>query len=480
MSVLSRDDKQKIHQAALSILEETGIKVESPEVLDMLAKAGAKVDQGSQRAWLDERLVSAALATVPKKVAICSRGGVDFSIPDDRVQLISPDGQPPAVLDLEQGGKRPSTLKDLKDLVVLADALPEVDYIWPPVVATDMPSDRSTYYEFLVALAYSSKHIQHGATSPEEARFQVEVCAEVVGGRDELARRPIMSDVCTPISPLRYDKGEAEALVVLARASVPLVHLSMAIAGSATPVTLAGSMAVIAAENLSGITMSQIAKPGAPGLYSSFSGPTDLRTGVFLCGAPEGILLDSAAVEMARYYGLPSCAGGPSNSSRSLLTESGYQSGMTAMASILVGADMIVGLGGMDRAAMISPEKMIMDCEAWRWLERLRAGIEIDDDRLALEAIKRQGPGGLFLSDPHTRKFMRQDLMVPQITAHHPQTLTKPSEDELLMYAMRKRKEILASHKPQLLSGEVTGKIDEIAKRHGIVLPGGGRIFEHA
>jgi len=469
MTILSRDDKQKIHQAALSILEETGTKVESPGVLDMLAKAGAKVDQASQRAWLDERLVSTALTTVPKKVAICSRGGVDFSIPDDGTQLISTDGQPPAVLDLEQGRKRPSTLKDLKDLVVLADALDEVDYIWPPVVATDMPSDRSTYYEFLVSFAYSSKHIQHGATSPQEAEFQVEICSEVVGGRDELAKRPIMSDVCTPISPLRYDKGEAEALVVLARAGVPIVHLSMAIAGSATPVTLAGSMAIIAAENLSG-----------PCLYSSFSGPTDLRTGVFLCGAPEGILLDSAAVEMAKYYGLPSCAGGPSNSSRSLLTESGYQSGMTAMASILIGADMIVGLGGVDRAAMISAEKMIMDCEAWRWLERLRAGIEIDDDRLALEAIKRQGPGGLFLSDPHTRKFMRQDLMIPQITAHHTQAPLKPSEDELPTYAIRRRKEILESHKPQLLSGEVAGKIDEIAKRYGIELPGGGRIFEHA
>src|SRR3989339_391174 len=163
MSVLSRSDKEKVHGAALRILSETGVRVESAEVLNILAHAGAKVDTGSQRAWLEERVVAEALRTTPRKVRICSRGGRDHTVPEDGVQLISTDGQPPAVLDLEKGVKRPSKLKDLTDLIVLADALPEVDFVWPPVVATDMPSDKSSYYEFLVAIAYSSKHIQHGA-----------------------------------------------------------------------------------------------------------------------------------------------------------------------------------------------------------------------------------------------------------------------------------------------------------------------------
>ena len=480
MSVLSRDDKERVHQAALRMLNETGVRVESADVLRVLAHAGAKVDFGSQMTWLDEGVVTEALRTAPRKVRICSRGGKDHVVPEVGVQLISTDGEPPAVLDLDKGVKRPSTLKDLIDLVKLADALPEVDFVWPPVVATDMPSDKSSYYEFLVSLAYSSKHIQHGAASSEEARFQIDVCSAILGSREELRKRPIFSDVCTPISPLRYDKGEAEALVELARAGVPVVHLSMAIAGSVTPVTVAGSLAVIAAENLCGITMSQAASPGAPCIYSSFSGVTDLRSGVFLCGTPEGILMDTAAIEMAHHYGLPSCAGGPSNASRSLMTEAGYQTGMTAMASLLTGSDLMVGLGGLDRAAMISPEKLVMDCEAWRWLKRLRQGIAIDDDRLGLEAVKRQGPGGTFLSDPHTLKHMRKDLMIPQVTGYHSLEQPDPMSDEMVAFAKRRVKEILATHKPQLFDKDTAERVGEIARRHGILHTDGSQIFEHA
>lgn len=480
MSVLSRDDKEKVHQAALSILGETGVKIESPSVLDNLSKAGARVDSGAQRAWLDERVVSEALRTAPRKVRICSRGGTDHVVPEEGVQLISTDGEPPAVLDLDKGVKRPSTLKDLIDLIVLADALPEVDFIWPPVVATDMPSDRASYYEFLTGIAYSSKHIQHGASSSDEAMFQIEVCSAVLGSEEELRRRPIFSDVCTPISPLRYDQGEAEAMAVLARAGVPVVHLSMAIAGSVTPVTVAGSLAVIAAENLCGITMSQAASPGAPCIYSSFSGVTDLRSGVFLCGTPEGILMDTAAVEMAHHYGLPCCAGGPSNSSRSLTTEAGYQTSMTAMASLLTGSDLLVGLGGLDRAAMVSPEKLVMDCEAWRWLERLRQGIAIDDERLGLEAIQRQGPGGVFLSDPHTLKHMRKDLMIPQVTGYHLSGQPDPMKDEMVAFARKKVKDILATHRPQLLDKDAADRVGAVAKRHGILHEDGSQIFGHA
>lgn len=477
MSVLSRDDREKLHQAALRILGETGVMVESPTALGLLAGAGARVDEGTMRAWLDERVVDEALRTAPRKVRICSRGGRDVTVPEEGVQIISTDGEPPAVLDLDRGVKRPSTLKDLVDLVVVADALPEVDFVWPPVVATDMPSDRSSYYEFVATLANTSKHVQHGAASAEEALFQVEVCSAVLGSAEELRRRPIFSDVCTPISPLRYDRGEADGLVELARAGIPVVHLSMGIAGSVSPVTVAGTLAIIAAENLCGITMSQAASPGAPCIYSSFSGVTDLRSGVFLCGTPEGIIMDTAATEMAHHYGLPSCAGGPSNASRSLHAESGYQTGMTAMAAALAGSDLVVGLGGIDRAAMMSAEKLVMDCEAWRWLKRLRQGVEIDEERLGLDAIRRQGPGGTFLSDPHTLRHMRKDLLVPQVTAYHPMGQPDPTRDEMVVYAKTRVKEILSKHRPEPLEPLAAEKVGEICRRHGILHKDGSLIF---
>jgi trimethylamine--corrinoid protein Co-methyltransferase len=343
-----------------------------------------------------------------------------------------------------------------------------------------MPSDKSSSFEFLATIAYTSKHVQHGAISPEEANFQIDIAAAIVGSREELRRRPIFSDVCTPISPLRYDQGEAEALVLLSRAGVPMVHLSMGIAGSVTPVTVAGTLAVINAENLCGLTISQVANPGAPSIYSSFSGVTDLRSGIFLCGTPEGILMDTASIEMAKHYGLPSCSGGPSNAARSLSAEAGYQTAMTATASVLTGSDLMVGLGGLDRAGMMSLEKLVMDCEVWRWIERLRAGINIDDATIGLDAIKRQGPGGVFLSDPHTLKFMRKDMMIPQVTSYHLPGEPDYSVDELMEYAKKKTKEILSSYEPPLLEKDVADRVRKVAQKYGILLKDGKQIFEHA
>jgi len=480
LHVLSRDEIELVHSSSLKILADVGVKIDSPSVLAMMEKAGAKVDKGKSTAHLDERMVLKALKSAPRSVKLASRGGRDFTLPDDGVQLISPDGQPPAVYDAATCKKRPSTLKDVIDFAVLCDALPEVDYIWPPVVATDMPSDRSSFYEFLATIAHSSKHVQHGATSAEEANFQVEVASAILGSKEELKKRPIFSDVCTPITPLRYDQGEAEALVILCRAGIPMVHLTMGIAGQVTPITVAGTLAVINAENLCGVTIAQTASPGAPGFYSSFSGAADLKSGVFLCASPEGILMDAAAVEMAKHYGLPSCAGGPSNSSKTLSVEAGYQSAMTAMAGMLVGSDINVGLGGLDRAGMLSLEKVVMDCENWRWLERIRAGITVDDGTMGLDAIKRQGPSGVFLSDPHTLRYMRKEIMIPQITGYHAPGKPDYSRDDLVEYAKKRTKEILATHKPPLLSKEEAARVAKVAEKYHILLKNGKQIFEHA
>ncbi len=483
MSVLARNEIELVHDCSLRILSEVGVKIESPSVLELLKKAGAKVDAQKSIAFLDEPMISRALKTAPRKIRLCSRRGVDFEIPGDDVQMISPDGQPPAVFDIEKGEKRQSTLDDVRRFAILCDALPEVDFFWPPVVANDVPKkmiEESSFYEFLISMAYTSKHIQHGAVSAKEATFQLEVASAIAGSPADLRRRPLFSDVCTPISPLRYDKGEAEALMILSKAGIPMVHLSMGIAGAVTPVTISGTLAVINAENLCGLTLTQLASEGAPSIYSSFSGVADLKTGVFLCGTPEGNLMDAAAVEMTKHYGLPTCCGGPSNSARALSIEAGYETALSTMTCMMMGADLMVGLGGLDRAGMISFEKVVMDAELWRWARRMRAGVRVDESTLGFDAIRRQGPGGVFLSDPHTLRHLRKCLMIPQITAHHAPGEPDHSMDDLIEYSKRRTQEILNTHKPPLLAGEVADRVAKVAKKYGVLLENGDQIFRRA
>lgn len=146
---------------------------------------------------------------------------------------------------------------------------------------------------------------------------------------------------------------------------------------------------------------------------------------------------------------------------------------------MLIGADMMVGLGGFDRSGIESLEKLVMDCEFWRWLKRLRAGFTVDEASLGLDAIKRQGPGGTFLSDPHTLKFMRKDLMIPQVTAYHSPGEHDYTKDDLVEHARAKVKEILKSHKPPLLDKDTAERVSKVAKKYRIVGKGGKDIFPH-
>jgi len=128
----------------------------------------------------------------------------------------------------------------------------------------------------------------------------------------------------------------------------------------------------------------------------------------------------------------------------------------------------MVGLGGLNRAAMMSLEKVVMDCELWRWLVRLREGIDVSEATIGFDAIKRQGPGGIFLSDPHTLKFMRKDLLIPQVTGYHSPGEPNYLVDELIEYSRKKVRDILCDHKPPILDPGISAKVSKAAKKYGI------------
>ena len=111
MTVLSKSEIEMVHGASLRMLSKIGFKIDSPKVRKMLAGAGVKVDEAKQLVFMEERHVNDALRTAPKSIKICSRGGKDYTIPDDGVQLVSTDGQPAAFranqIDLHDDGHRP-------------------------------------------------------------------------------------------------------------------------------------------------------------------------------------------------------------------------------------------------------------------------------------------------------------------------------------------------------------------------------------
>jgi trimethylamine--corrinoid protein Co-methyltransferase len=468
---LSKEQEDAVHLESIRILEEVGIKVTSESTLRMLEDHGANVDHKNQIARLSEQIVKAALAKAPKEFLMCGRDKAnDLELPaKDHVQGCD-DGQPTDVWDIDMQRKRKATMNDLIDLTLVNDAMPETDLYWAEVVATDVPPEISNLHEYTASLAYTSKHIQHGAGDVTDARYLIRMAAAVVGSEKELARRPIVSITHTPITPLRYEKGDIEAAVMFAKARLPVVHLSMAISGSVSPVTLAGTIALVNAENLGGIVISEVAEPGCPVLYSSESGPMDMRTGVFLSGSTEGALINSSGCQMARRYGLPSQVGGVAASGTRPGYEVGYQKAISGLMPVLAGADQVVGFGGFDRSGCESAEQVVMDCELWRNLLRAAKGVKVDGESLGFDAIARVGPGGYFMKDVHTLKNFKSEVLLPKLAM---QQCVPGAEDEPMMTSARAEvKRILKEHRPIPLDKSLKQELREILKDYDTELHG--------
>ncbi|UCE90925.1 MAG: trimethylamine methyltransferase family protein [Methanobacteriota archaeon] len=450
---MTNEQEDLVHESSVRILQEVGIKVTSRPVLAILEEHGASVDEKSGIARIPERLVAECLSRAPKEISMCARDKKhDLRLPASYPQGVN-DGQPPYMWDIEGQKKRGSTMNDLVDLTIVCDAMPEVDLYWPEVVATDIPPEVSCCHEFVASLFYTGKHVQHGSSTSEDSRLQIDTAALIVGSRKELAKRPIISITHTPMTPLRYEAGDVDAVVEFAKAGLPVVHLSMAISGSVSPVSLAGTVTLVNAENLAGIVISEISAPGAPVLYSSESGPMDMKTGVFLSGSTEGSLINAAGCQMAKRYGLPSQVGGIAASGCRPGFEVGYQKAISALIPAMAGADQVVGIGGIERSGCESLEQVVMDCELWRNVLRAWRGIDVNDATMAFDAIARVGPGGYFMKDPHTLRHFRSESLLPKIAMlpAEPGSAKEPMH----LAAVREVKRVLEGHRCLELENDV-------------------------
>jgi trimethylamine--corrinoid protein Co-methyltransferase len=471
ISILSKDDIELVHEKSLKILEETGIAVLSRSAIDVLESGGAKVDRKARRAWIPESMVKETVQKLPKRIRLAARNPKqDMIAPRPGPPFMATNGTAVYMTDIVTGERRATTGKDLADFMRLCDAMDPLDYVWPIVTAHDAPDRTHALSELAISLQNTTKHVQGEAMTAEEARAEVEVASAIVGGRDELAKRPIFSVIQCPICPLEFEKGSVEAVMEFAKAGIPVVSMSMALSGLTSPVTLAGTMVVVNAENLASFAISQMTKAGAPVVYSSESTSPDMRTGEIHYGAVEEAILASVGGQMAKRYGAPSMVGGFS------LGMAGEHPGINcgpaelAFMSItnIVNTDFASGIGGLDQAKGASLEQIVIDCDLWEELKQLRKNVSLGEDKFVTDLIKEIGPGGTYLKSMHTARNMRMELSIPSVERAELMALYTLDKDQKKMVdqARERAKKILSEHAPEKVDSDVKAKIDKVLEKH--------------
>ena len=310
LNVFTDDELGDIHLSTLEVLQRTGVWVEDDEALDVFAGGGAEVDREARIVRIPAHVVEDAIRSAPPTITLCGRTPAnDVVLESGRVGFTN-FGEGIKVTDMDSGELREPTKRDVAEATRLIDALPEIDVLERPVGAHDVPQDAVPLHNAEAIFANTTKHVFIGPINGRLLKKIVEMAAAVVGGAECLRRRPLVSFITCPVSPLKLVQDCCEIIMGSARAGATVNVLSMAMAGASSPVSLSGTLVTHNAEVLAGITLAELTTRGAPVIYGSSTTAMDLRLASASVGSPECGLINAAVAQLARFYLLPSWVAG--------------------------------------------------------------------------------------------------------------------------------------------------------------------------
>jgi trimethylamine--corrinoid protein Co-methyltransferase len=359
----------------------------------------------------------------------------------------------------------------LKDFAIIGDYLDTVDYFWPIVIPGELPPPLQELHAFAIALENNRKHIQCCSCVTEKtAKWQIRLASALVGGEEELRKRPIFSSIHCSVAPLAFEEGSSEAMVMLARAGIPTAPVSVVLAATTGPATMAGTLAMANAEELASLVIVECANPGAPIIYCSEAATANMKTGEINYEAPEYPLLCAGGAQMARFYKIPNSVAdislGKASSSPVPLERNQYDPASVGRNVVGVAMqcmtrmDLSAWFGSRDIAMSASLDQLILDAEIYEHARAYLRRFEVNDDTLALDVIHKVGPGGHFLSEKHTIEHFRKEIWSRELCDTF--ILDPKAKGSFHERAKAKVREILSTHKPPPIEEGVRKEMGQI------------------
>jgi trimethylamine--corrinoid protein Co-methyltransferase len=468
LQVLSKDEQAQVHERTLRVLARTGVRVDTAQGRQFLKAAGADVDENTHVVRFPRVLVEESLRLAPKEFTLgARRPGWDVRMNGGDCTLLV-DGEAMFVLDPETGERRPGTIQDWLEATRLIDALDEVGVYWNMVEASDRGDTMADYVGYVRDVFRNfSKHVQDGTSSPEQAPWLLEVLQVIFGDKETIRRQHPLSFLLCPLSPLVIEGPYTNAYLALLGWDIPVAVMPMPLMGATSPGSLISTTVLGNCDVLAMLCLIQAGAPGTPFIYAPALSIMDPRSGRYNAGAIENGLLSAAAVEMARYYGLPAEGTGGGTNHYVPSIQAGYERAMNALLPVLSWPDLLVGPGLLGGSMILSLEQLLIDVEVFRMSKRAHQGIASDEDKWLEDVIARIGPGGGFIAEHSTVKGIRGgEWYVSQLGVHDSfEGWEAAGRPMLLEEARDKVKHILMTHKPLPFDADVERELDRIQKR---------------
>ncbi|ATW26369.1 trimethylamine methyltransferase family protein [Candidatus Formimonas warabiya] len=464
IEVLSHEEMETIFAGALTVLEGTGVKVYSEEACRLLAEAGCQVEDHLVK--IPEAVVRKAIESAPSCIDIYNREGELAMQLSGHNSYFGPGVTCPYFFDPVTMERKPATKKNVVDVAKVADALKNVDFLMSLCMVGDETPELADLHEVHAMIQNSTKPILSWAFTKENLSDIIDMCAEAVGGMDCLRAKPNLIMYAEPTTPLVHTKEAVEKLMLLARKGIPAVYSPGMTLGGTTPITIAGALTVGLSEGLTGVVISQLVNPGAPIITSANAGALDMSTLQAAYGSPEMCLEDAAATQIYRWLGIPTFGLAGATDAKVIDAQAIAEVTMEIIFSLGSGANLVHDLGMMDIGMTGSIHLLTICDEIVGMARRLSEGVIVDEDRMAAEMIHEVGPGGNFIVQEHTVKYLRSVLFRPELaTRAIYDAWQKDGGKTMQDKAYEKVQRILSEHKPKPLEQSKKEKIDAILAR---------------
>lgn len=392
----------RVHDMALKVLSDLGLKILLPEARALFRAAGALVDEDSQMVRIAPEIIDAALASAPKSFRLRASNSARDQMFAEGAMLFAAGAGCPNATDLARG-RRPGSLRDYEETLKLQQSFDVIHIHGPSAEPQDIAAEFRHYQMMRAQMELGDKPMFAYARGRAQVTESLEMIALGLGLSDaEMAGDVWCYTVINTNSPRQIDVPMAEGLIDFARAGQLSIVTPFCLAGAMAPVTVAGALVLQHAEALGAIALTQLAKPGAPVSYGGFGSNVDMKSGAPAFGTPEHMKMSIGSGQLARHIGLPWRSAGGSASNAADMQAAG-ENHMSLWASTLANATLTIHAAGwLEGGLTFGYEKFINDIEALQTLAEMATPPEIDADSLGWDALADVEPGGHFFATQHT------------------------------------------------------------------------------
>ena len=451
LSLLTKEQVQQIHKAALKLLVETGIHLPHPEARHLLHKAGVTEDKDG-RLLLPSAMVEDAIAKAPSSVPWYNQtGDKEFPLEVDR-GYFGPGSDSLYVIDRKTEQIRQTVLQDVIDNVCIVEALPQFDFIMSMGLPADVEPDKQYIAVFREMLIHSTKPIIATSTCLADLEGPYEMAKLVAGGEDEFRKKPFYITYIEPESPLKYGGDIVDRLWFCGEKGIPTMGVSSSNLGGGGPVTVEGALVQGTAESLAALVILQLKFPKAGFVFGANSWATDMRTAIVCYGSPECAISTAAYADVGRFYDLPTWGGAGCSDAQRVDAQAGEEAFASILLALQSGVTLAHDVGFLAYGSLYDARFLVLTDEMIARARHMWKPFQLTEENLALQviddvaraSIRGEGPT-IYLKHPHTAKHFRDSLyLAPSFIERRTLDLGKPSET-LLERLDEKVEEILAA-----------------------------------